>query len=133
MDGPPELAHETLKSLTQRLHEGLAAHSWPGCPDHSFPVAPVPAGCGLCSRPVSPLDGAATIEHHRGTAVQPDPDPAAELGVQPALGSPRGPFPASWQDGPKLRDTARLVSPARGSAPGTCGAASLRQPWARWH
>lgn len=66
----------------------------------------MPAGCGLCSGPVSPLDGAAAFGHHRGTAVQPDPEPAAELGVQPALGSPPGPFPASWQDGTKLRDTA---------------------------
>lgn len=47
------------------------------------------------------------------TAAQPDPDPAAELGVQPALGSPLGPFPAFWQDGTKLRDACHLPEALR--------------------
>lgn len=67
------------------------------------------------------------------TEAPPDPNPAAERRVQPALGSPRGPFPASWQDGTEPRDTIPHLSPARGSAPGACGAASLCQPWAPWH
>lgn len=102
------------------------------CPAHPFPVAPVPAGCGLCSGPVSPLDGAAAFGQHRGSA---RPRPCGRTGGAASAGLSPWPLPsvsAGWDraEGHNLPEALRQLPEERHrcASPGHGGTEGMRNP-----